>query len=73
MILGFGAVVYIGHWALVALVFALQVFGFRELAHIRDTIFFDAKKKNPPPYTSGFFDVYEIFISFFPFLNFEKN
>ena len=70
MILGFGAVVYIGHWALVALVFALQVFGFRELAHIRDTIFFDAKKKNPPPYTSGFFDVYEIFISFFPLFEF---
>lgn len=60
MILGFGFIIWIGHWGLISLVLFLQIFGYRELSNIRrQTLFSNSNGElEPLPYSSPWLDMY---------------
>lgn len=60
MILGFGAIIWVGHWGLIGLVLSLQIFGYREMSNIRRVTLFTNSKGDaePLPYSSPWLDVY---------------
>ena len=61
MILGFGVIIWIGHWGLIALVLSLQIFGYKELYNIRATTLFPNGKV---PYSSPWLDMYVICVMY---------
>ena len=82
MIVGFGIIIWIGHWGLIGLLLGLQIFGYRELYNIRSISLFGQtdKQKAKLPYSSPWLDMYVfriifilIFVLLFFFLFFSLS
>jgi hypothetical protein len=54
MILGFGVIIWIGHWGLILFLLFLQMAGYRELSNIRSLTLFP---NGTSPYTSPWLDM----------------